>query len=393
LTAPRRGELLTIAIFAFALRATVTILALRLGHLSLAQYTSKADTTSYIANAAVMCGERSFASLADYDLRVFPGYPALIAGVHLTGISLPLAALLVTWTSASLAAAWAAKAFEDIRIGWAMTCLIPHYLINSSLGMSEAPLLMATCAAVLAWRRNRLVLAGLIFAFAAMIRPMACFSFAGVALALVADRKCRGVICLLIATTIALIVEIAIYQWWTGDALRGMHVYANHPGAYNGHLLGWPFQSLLTTPAIDHAGIGRIAYIWIHVLIALGICGMCIARVLLFDSRGRKPRSSAHASQKPGLPLPAMKERSEATESSHSALLNCAALPWVVGNTIFILCIGSVWGFRHFPRFTIPAAPAMFWTVRRVLPTGRGWWMAIAAACAVMAVEGTIASP
>jgi hypothetical protein len=65
----------------------------------------------------------------------------------------------------------------------------------------------------------------------------------------------------------------------------------------------------------------------------------------------------------------------------------------VVGNTAFVLCIGSVWGFRHFPRFTIPAAPAMFWTIRNLLPSRWGWWIVIAAACGVMAVAGVIASP
>ena len=61
----------------------------------------------------------------------------------LAKIPLPMAALCVTWISAGIAASSGARAFGDIRVGWALTCLIPHYLINSSLGMSEAPLLAA----------------------------------------------------------------------------------------------------------------------------------------------------------------------------------------------------------------------------------------------------------
>jgi hypothetical protein len=351
LTTPRRGELLAIAVFAFSLRAIIAMLALRIGHLSLSQYTAKADTTSYIANAAVMCGERSFASLDDYDFRVFPGYPAMIAVTHRLGFSLPMSALLVTWLSAGLAASLAAKAFGDVRVGWAMTCLIPHYLINSSLGMSEAPLLLATCAAILAWRCDRFVLAGAIFAFAGMIRPMACFAFAGVMLAMFVDQDRqtasrapapspgtpgegggeglrapntltlsrstergnkkvvlpKATVRLVLATLCAFAAELLLYQLWTGDALRGLHVYANHPGAYNGHLLGWPFQSLMTTPGVDHSSAGRIVYIWVHVVITLGICALCIARVMVFDSRGRKPRLVLLARAEPGLPPPAIK--------------------------------------------------------------------------------------
>jgi hypothetical protein len=430
---PRPGELLAIAIFAFALRAVIAILALRIGHISLAQYTSKADTTSYIANAAVMCGERSFASLDDYDFRVFPGYPALIAIAHRIGFSLPLSAVLVTWLSAALAAVFAAKAFEDVRIGWAMTCLIPHYLINSSLGMSEAPLLMATCAAVLAWRKDRFVLAGILFAFAGMIRPMACFAFAGVLLAMIMDHRiptpspgtagegdfeCRalsslkrtltltltlsrstgredrrlafdGIIQFSLATVCAFAVEILLYQWWTGDALRGLHVYANHPGAYNGHLLGWPFQSLLTTPGVDHASLGRMIYIWAHVAITLGICVRSIFAV--FEQR-QDDNSLIAGGGSPGLRAVAIEDRGFRPRLSKISR-DWVALPWVIGNTAFVLCIGSVWGFRHFPRFTIPAAPAMFWTVRGLLPRSWEWWTLIGIACAAMAVAGTLSSP
>ena len=359
-SSPRRGELLTIAIFAVALRIGVFLIAMLHGHLNLPQYTAKGDTSSYLANAAVISGERPLASLTDYDVRVFPGYPVMIAIVHRLWIPLPVAALFVTWLSAAIAAAAAGKVFADVRVAWAMTCLIPHYLINSSLGMSEAPLLAMVCLALLASQYDQILLAGVLFGCAGMIRPMACFALAGVVFALLRDRRTKPAIVLLIATAGMFALELLAIRQWTGDALRSVHAYSQNPDAYAGHLLALPFQSLLTTPAHDRVGVGRVIYIWLHVIITLLACGLIADRVI---RAGRsKPRDAV-------------------------------ACAWLIGNTAFVLCIGSVWGFRHFPRFTIPAAPAFFWTVRNVLPRGPIWWSVIGALCAVMAVFGVIASP
>jgi hypothetical protein len=359
-SALRRNELLTIAAFAVLLRIIVFTAAMRLGHLSIDQYTNKGDTHSYLANAAVLCGERPIASMDEYDRRVFPGYPALIAIVHLLGISLPLAALCVTWLTAGAAAACGAAVFEDARVGWAMTCLIPHYLINSSMGMSEAPLLAVVCLALLAAKKERSILAGILFGFAGIIRPMACFAFIGLLLAMIRHRRWSSALVVFITTAATFAVELLLLQWLTGSVLRGIAVYRNHPGAYNGHLLAWPFQSLLTTPALDHASLGRIVYIYLHVVVTLLACGLAALQTL------RTSRSEPRAA---------------------------LASAWLIGNTAFVLCIGSVWGFRHFPRFTIPAAPAFFWTVRRVLPRSQVLWGVIAAGCSILAVLGVIDSP
>ena len=332
---------------------------MRAGHLSLSQYTSKGDTSSYLAAAAVISGDQPMSSLSEYDSRVFPGYPVLIAVAHKIGIPLRSAALCVTWISAAIAAGAAGKIFTDARVAWAMTCLVPHYVINSSLGMSEAPLLAVICLALLASQKDQLLLAGVLFGFAGMIRPMACFAMAGLLLALLRDGHWRPMVVVVLAATATFAMEWLIVQRWTGDALRGVHVYANHPGAYGGHLLGWPFQSLLTTPARDGASVGKIVYIWVHVAVVLLACGLIADRTI---RAGRpNPRDS----------------------------VSCA---WLIGNTIFVLCIGSVWGFRHFPRFSIPAAPALFWTLRNFLPRQPKWWGLIAVVCVVMGVVGVIDS-
>ena len=349
-----------IAVFALSLRVLIFAIAIIRGHLSLAHYTSKGDTASYVANAAVICGERPLASLSEYDLRVFPGYPALIAIVHRLGISLPMSALCVTWICAAIAAAAAGRIFDDARVGWAMTCLIPHYLINSSLGMSEAPLLAAVCLALLASQRDRSILAGILFGFTGIIRPMACFAMAGLLFALIQQRRWRSVWVMTAAAIVTFAVELLLVQHWTSDVFRGVRVYAQNPSAYGGHMFAWPFHSLLTTPRLDGASGGRITYIWIHVTVTLLACGLISDRVI----RAGRPD-----------------------------LRDSVSFPWLIGNTAFILCIGSVWGFLHFPRFTIPAAPALFWTVRKMLPRKPGWWWLIGSASGVMAVFGVIDSP
>lgn len=352
------------AIVAILLRVAVFFTASTTGHLSLATYTAKGDGASYLAYAAAMSGERSFHSLAEYDRRVFPGYPALIAIVHRLGFPLPVAALLVTWASAGFAAAAAAWWFADRRIGYALLCLIPHYLINSSMAMSEASLLAAVLAGLLLAQREKNVSAGILLGFAGLIRPMACFAVAGVLLLKIMQRRWKSAAILTAVTLGALMAGIAALQLWTGDALQGTRIYANNPGAYGGHMILWPFQSLLTTPFHEKTSIGRIFYTWIHVAITLSACALLVRRTI--------QTRAAHATR---------------------AARDVVALPWLLGNTLFVLCIGSAWGFRHFPRFTIPTAPAMFWTLRSWLPSNRILWMLIVLACFVAAIFGVRSSP
>jgi len=234
-----------------------------------------------------------------------------------------------------------------------------------------------------------------LFGFAGMIRPMACFALAGLALALLRDGQWRPMVVVVLAATATFALEVLLLQRWTGNALRGVHVYASNPGAYGGHLLGWPFQSLLSTPAHDGASPGRIAYIWIHVTIILLACAM-IGVTTAGSVSGRKKRGRGRFLSSPFSGSLMDAETGTGTVSTLARTVNprdSVSCGWLIGNTAFVLCIGSVWGFRHFPRFTIPAAPALFWTLRHFLPRKPQWWLLIAAGCGVMAVFGVINSP
>jgi hypothetical protein len=342
---------------AIVLRVAVFFTAILAGPVTLGQYTAKGDTTSYIAIASAMCGEQTFQSLVEYDRRVFPGYPAFIAIVHLAKIPLPMAALCVTWISAGIAASSGARAFGDIRVGWALTCLIPHYLINSSLGMSEAPLLAAECIALMLWREEHVVVAGAVFGLAALIRPMACFAVAGALFALMYDRRWSRAIRLAVPAAAVFGFGFIAMQFWTGNALQGVHIYANHPGAYAGHMIVWPFQTLIRESR--QASVWRNLYICTHVAITL-------LAVLFAAERALRKQADDR---------------------------DTASFPWLAGNTAMILCLGAPWGFTHFPRFSIPAEPAMFWILRHWLPRRRWIWIGIGLVSFGFAVVGVIRSP
>ena len=365
---PSAFDLIAIGICAFIIRVVVfLVITLGLGF-SFQTYTSAADGQSYQDYARAILGDR--ASLTEYDTRVFPGYPALMAATsEATRLPVAVTGLCITWIAAALAAVFSAMLFRDRRIGWAMVMFIPHWPINSSLIMAEAPMLaLATAGLIVGLGSNqkatRSVLAGTLLGIAVLVKPAACFALLGLTAALWANRRRKRAILTGVAGAIVVLAGLAGVRHLTGSALNSASVYSNSPSAYGGRIFAWPFESLIQTPIAAHAPIGRVIYVWAHVVLAVAAC------VILYRQRPR---------------------RKEAGSQSHYRLLNLAALYWIVGNTLFTLCIGSGpfgWGFYHFPRFTIPAMPAMFWAIRRFWP-GKTWiWVCIAVVMTSVAVAG-----
>jgi hypothetical protein len=357
--ASQASRLNKIFLAAVVVRIGVFLAATFLHHIPLTNYANKGDGASYIAYAKAILGDPS--TLTEYDRRVFPGYPALIAIVHLTGLSYPLAGLIVDWLCAGLAAAIAAVLFPDRRIGWAMIFLIPHYLTNSSLVMSEAPLLAFILCGLLAAGSGHLIAGGILLGLAGLIRPMACFAVAGLIVSLAADRRWRDVVISAFIPLAILSLGMLLMHALTGDALRGVKIYRDSPQAYTGRIFEWPFHSLLTTPRADHASGWLMLYIYIHVVIVLLAIGLLAMRL-----RGLRRNSRS---------------------------LDILALVWLAGNTLFQLCIGSSWGFRHFPRFAIPAQPALFWALYPYVPRQKWVWVIAAAGAFALAVAGVNACP
>jgi hypothetical protein len=201
-----------------------------------------------------------------------------------------------------------------------------------SLAMSEAPMLALAMTGLLLARRNQITAAGIIFGLSILTRPVAGFALIGLLLDQFArGRAHRG---LFIAGWAALIfiLGMLIIRPITGGLFHGIGVYANSPRAYAGQLFTWPMHSILWMTLYGHIGWGRWIYIIAHVAACIGGC-IALSR-----------------------------------KNSPTDLL---AFTWLALNTLFVLCLGlgpGAWGFNHFPRFTIPALPALAYAWRRFLP-------------------------
>ena len=357
-------------LIALLLRIAVFLTASSLYHIPLSSYAAKGDGASYLAYAKAILGDPS--ALTDYDRRVFPGYPALIALVHLSRLSLPMSAVLIDWFSAGIAAVAACALFGDKRTGYAMLFLVPHYLCNSSLAMSEAPLLAFTLTGLLLVHRNHPIAGGLLLGAAGLIRPMACFAAGAWMIHLLVDRRWRQSLKFALPALVVVAIGLLIMHRFTGNAFRGVKIYRDSPQAYVGRIFELPFHSLLTTPRREHASMGFITYIYIHVAVVLFACaslGSRIANLLIGrSSAGTQGQSGDWCSRKSRHPL---------------ALF---AFLWLIANTLFQLCIGSGWGFRHFPRFAIPSQPALFFALLPYAPQRKWIWISGGIGVFVLAV-------
>jgi len=357
MTSPRgkvaAGHALTIGATATLIHLAV-FLVVRFGfHIPLEIYTDKGDGASYKHMVSAILGGPK---LDEYDSRVFPGYPLLIAGAHLvTRLSIPTCSLLVTFLGAGIAAALSAIYFGDSRVGWAVAFALPHAWINMSLAMSEAPVLALEMLGLMLARRNA-VISGLAFGLAGLTRPVALFALLGVFFGEKIPRF-RGRIWIAVWAAVVFFCGIYLLREVTSGPLHEIHVYANSPRAYSGQIFTWPFHSILWMTFHGNVGFGRWCYIVAHVILCIAGC------VFLMRT---------------------------------DSVANRISFIWLSLNTLFILCIGlgsGAWGFNHFPRFMIPALPALAWSVRKFLPASAWVYILIGAGLFVMAILGVRACP
>ncbi len=356
---PKLRDLLEMAVIAFLMRVALCLISINLNHLTIADFANLRDGQNYIAIAKSFLGD-STASLLDQ--RVFPGYPAWIALLHLAGLSFPWSALGISWISVGANAALSAALFRDRRVGWAMVMLTPTYLLYSTMAMSEPLLLLLTLLGLLLARSGKVFWGGFSLGLSIFVRPVSVFAACCYALAefLRRERLKAGVWC--VASFIGATLCTAALTLWSGDPLHNIKVYATHPQAYGGRLFGWPFESMIMTPLHHKTAVWKILFMWAHVAITLTGCWLLISEWLR------------------------TKELRLRTLVSTSAL-------WLCLNTMFSLCVDNVWGFAQFHRFIIPALPPLFFAYRRWLPNSRAVWLAVAGLCFLMALCGITHPP
>jgi hypothetical protein len=349
-----RGDLFAMAIAAVLLRVALIFAASRLYHVPFTSLASHGDGKSYQAVARAISGQPQAAS--SFDRRVFPGYPLFIAMAHLTGVSWALAALGVNWTAAGIAAPLAALVCRDRRVGWAMVILTPHYLLYSSLAMSESLLLALCLAGQFAAARGRPLIGGLALGLGGIVRPVACFAVAGAIFSAARQRDWRKAALVAVASAAVVAVAALVIHQLTGDALSNLKTYRDDPRAYNGELFTYPFKSLLTTPQVMRVPLWKIAYIWAYVLATLAAMGVLAVRWW------------------------------QKWHSGQPDTVESLMLPWLVGNTCLILCVGNIWGFQAFHRFSAWALPPMLFAFAPILPRRRATWCVVAAGSAAIAL-------
>ncbi|MGN6727490.1 MAG: hypothetical protein ACTHLZ_16340 [Tepidisphaeraceae bacterium] len=347
--AANRTALWAIAAAAIVARVLFIGLACRLHHQSLQDWAGMGDGVNYIHYADHMFGRPT--AFSAYDARVFPGLPIAMGLVSLCGMPAWFAGIVVGVISGAGAAALTAILCRCRRVGWMLAVLPPIFLV-CSVGPTTEPLLLLLCLLGLligeesGWVGT--LIAGLLFGYAGIVRPVACFAvMAFIAREWMSGRRSRPIVAGAIAAAVVL-SGLAIVRHVTGDALYGVRYYAESDSAYRGDLFTWPFKSLIFTPFYEPVGRSKLIYVWLHVAAVLGLIGVLARRVR------SQPR----------------------TPAEHR--MDVAMLVWLAGNTLFVLCVGNKWGLQAFPRFALPALPAMAWAVRRWIPASVGW-LALAA--------------
>lgn len=355
---PALRDDLQIAGVAILMRVVVLATATWLCGVSLDQYVKRGDGESYVMVAESMLGRRAYVELDEYHHRVFLGYPALMALVAATGVPVGIAGLLITFVSAGGVAVLAGRVFVDRRVGWASAMLVPHWVVNSSLVMTEAPALIFSLAGVFLAKREHWLSAGVACAGAGLVRPMTCFATLAVLVALAMAKHLKAAVVTGTACAAVFAAGLIYSECWRGGWFESARIYHASPRAYGGELFTWPGASLLRETFSSTASPVFSIYIWLHVAFVAGALGL-----LVYQQR-RAPDAR-------GL----------------------TALPWVVGNTLFVLCIGSFWGYQHFPRFHILSQPPMFYAWRRTLPE-RAWvWLTLSVPITIYAIFGVRATP
>jgi hypothetical protein len=342
------------ALVAIALRLALFTVATSTTGTSLSDYAGAADGYQYIAYARAWLGDMAELEANPYYRRLFPGYPGLIALLSLLGVPVSMAALFPSWLACGAVAPLCAAAFRDRRIGWAAATLTPSYVFSGSLISTEAFCLLFSLLGLLLVGRGRGIAGGLAFGLGGLFRPVAVFAMLGtVAREAMAGRWRRAAVVTLVAG-LTVGAGLAALEWRFGDALMSVHRYTEDPQAYGGEILTWPFASLIRTPLETDVAPWKLAFVAVHVAAALGGCVLAARelRAARGDDRG----------------------------------IALEAAVWLWGNTLYVLCIGSVWGFHDFPRFLVPALPPLFWAWRRVLPARPWLWIAIGALSVALAL-------
>jgi hypothetical protein len=273
----------------------------------------------------------------------FMGYPYFIAAVALL-LRVPtfFALWLISAVSALLSVWLAGRLFGTVVAGYfALTNFA--WLQLSFLGGSEPLAVALGLGALLAFRRNRVLVAALLASLSVTVRPLMVFVLVGIGLVLL-YRKKFGSFFLALATGLAIgiLYTLPLVRYF-GDPLLSVHRYTTQDyggggvAGPHGHLFGWPFHGIVA---------GTLAYPapWSNLLLSFFWIGLVLAGVGMMFSRRYREYAKTHLN-----------------EAIFSGLYLLA-----------VFCYDYLlWARGSFIRFSIPALPFVFFAWLPWLPKDR----------------------
>lgn len=355
---PRAASLLISFMYPVVLRVLLFIAALHCYHLTATEFARLRDGSSYIAMAKAMSGDPAEYQSEAYHQRVFPGFPAIIAVIHLMGVPWHMAALGFNWLATGVISVLVGLCFRDARLAWAMDIVTPSYLMYSTTAMNEPALLLFIMLGMFLLQRQWTFAAGLSLGFAGVIRPVACFAVLGCITQLGVQRQWRQSVRLACTAAVVVGATMLTMHFTVGEAFRNLHAYSHNTPHFAGRFLDWPFQSLVMTTLFGHIPLWKIAYVWTCVTIDLVACH-CL---------GRQWRTAVKRKRDCGwLPL---------------------ATIWAVSNTAFVASVGSAVGFQEFHRFMLHALPAVILAFQPYFPRKSRVCVILTVPAAALALSG-----
>lgn len=323
--------MLTPAIVAVLARIGLIAAACWAGKISVGQLALLHDGWEYLRLARAFA-HGSVAALDPATLRLFPGYPLLIAALGL-GREFVYPAFWVSIGCAGLCVMLVDRLGRDRRLGWYMALITPSWLMFTSTAMSDSLALALAMGALLAIERRRWAWAGLAAGMSFVVRPVGALLIVPIA---IEARACgpRVLVKALVAAAWAPLVYFVSSRVMLGDAMRAARQYTAQDFA-------WPLWAILHPAQSKNMGALWIVYQY----------GVIAASWLGAVGLWRRMRSGEDYIR----PM----------------------LAWHVAAGLFYLLLPSSWAFQAMDRFYIAIWPTALIGVAPWLPRRKAWNIAL----------------
>lgn len=299
---------------------------------------------------------------AHMQIQHFMGYPYFIAGLswllHIhTGLALWLIAVL-----SSLISTWlVARLFGTVPAAYfALTNF--YWLQLSFLGGSEPLSVALGLGALLAFRRNRILLAAVLGAVAVVVRPLMIFVLIGIGFVLLYRKQFRSFFLALgTGLAVGILYTLPLIRYFR-DPLLTVHSYttrdygAGGVSGPHGHLFGFPFHGIIA---------GTLAYPapWTNLLLSFFWIALVLLGVAMMFSAAFRKYAKAYPNE----------------------MIFCG---------LYLLAVFSydylIWARSHFMRFAIPVLPFVFFALLPLLPKDRRIFYPLSIVCGALSALSAI---